>query len=212
MGVTAGDKAGKCGAAAERDRSYRFLELFGRYRKAIARVIARVVRPHDVEDVLQETYLRIVQAAMLRPIRHPRAFMLTTARNVALNMLGRADALNHVDASRPDPEDESTRPSAYPADSGNTPEQLAQVQEEFHLFCRAVRELPPQCRRAFVLKRIYGLSQRDIARELDITEGTVEKHLAKGLVACSAYMTARGYPRMQRPVRVQRSRQGSGGK
>lgn len=201
---SSGDEAG-----AERESTSRFVQVFGRYRQAIARAIARIVVPNDVEDVLQETYLRILQAEKLQTIRHPGAFMLTTARNVALNMAMRADALNHVDSSRPDPQDESTLPPEAWLDGHNTAEHQVQIQEEFHLLCRALRELPPQCRKAFVLKRVYGLSQREVASELGITESTVEKHLAKALVACGDYMSARGYP--QQSARAVRNRKGQGG-
>ena len=40
----------------------------------------------------------------------------------------------------------------------------------------AVRQLPEQCRRVFVLKKVYGYSQREIAKELSLSESTVEKH------------------------------------
>jgi aryl-alcohol dehydrogenase-like predicted oxidoreductase len=72
------------------------IDTFTRYRKALAREVSRLVKPYDVEDIIQETYLRLFQAAKQRPIRSPRAFMIKTIRNLALNKLRWADALNHV--------------------------------------------------------------------------------------------------------------------
>jgi RNA polymerase sigma-70 factor (ECF subfamily) len=169
-----------------------FSLMFNRYRHALARTAARIVKPHDVEDVVQETYLRIYQAAQRQPIRFPRAFMLTTARNIALNLATRADALNHTDELAPELALElrdAVAPSA---------EERAEADEEFLAFCRAVRGLPPQCRKAFVLKRVYGLSQREVAAELAISEGAVEKLLARGLAACASYMAASDYPQQAR--------------
>jgi RNA polymerase sigma factor (sigma-70 family) len=174
-------------------------DLFRHYRRVLARAVARIVRPADVEDVVQETYLRVFQAALQQPIRHPRSFMLTAARNVALNYLARTDALNHLETTPRetvesiteldfDTEGVSSREVA-----ANSAESVAQSEEEFLTFCRAVRELPLQCRRAFVLKKVYGFSQREIAKELGLSESTVEKHIAKGLAVCSAYMVERGY-------------------
>jgi RNA polymerase sigma-70 factor (ECF subfamily) len=173
-----------------------FSEIFGRYRHALARTAARIVKPHDVEDVVQETYLRIYQAAQQQPIRHPRAFMLATARNIALNLVTRADAMNHTDDLLPEAALDSVE-TFVPSS-----EACALADEEFLTLCRAVRELPAQCRKAFVLKRVYGLSQREVATELAISEGAVEKLLARGLAACSSYMAARDYPQSgQRGVR-----------
>ena len=52
-------------------------------------------------------------------------------------------------------------------------ERQFESRERFLMFCRAVRELPLQCRRAFILKKVYGLSQKEIADYLGISESTV---------------------------------------
>lgn len=167
--------------------------IFQRYRKALAKAVARIVKPGDIEDIVQETYVRLFQAAKREPIQHPKSFLLKAARNLALSHVVRADALNHLEsqASAPDGSAESFEYRAVE----ESPEALAQAEEEFLIFCRAIRELPLQCRRAFLLRKVYGLSQQEVARYLRISESTVEKHIAKGLVACSAYMAANGYAR-----------------
>jgi RNA polymerase sigma-70 factor (ECF subfamily) len=61
-------------------------------------------------------------------------------------------------------------------------------EEEFSRFCDAVRYLPVQCRRAFVLKKVYGYSQREIAKVMQISERTVEKHISSGIKRCMYFM------------------------
>jgi RNA polymerase sigma-70 factor (ECF subfamily) len=79
--------------------------------------------------------------------------------------------------------DESTVPVyMHSAEDG------AHHQERFRVFCDAVRQLPLQCRRAFILKKVYGLSRREIADYMGITESTVQKHVAKGLMLCMEYL------------------------
>ena len=165
--------------------------IFQRYRKALAKAVARIVKPGDIEDIVQETYVRLFQAAKREPIQHPKSFLLKAARNLALSHVVRADALNHLESRVLDGSAESFESGAVEV----SPETLAQAEEEFLIFCRAIRELPLQCRRAFLLRKVYGLSQQEVARYLRISESTVEKHIAKGLVACSAYMAANGYAR-----------------
>ena len=178
--------------------------VFQRYRTALARAVARIVKPIDIEDIVQETYLRIFQAAQRQPIRDPKSFMLKAARNLALNHVGRADAMNHLSQAKIEFgaawgddafEDNPTELLENQTEGLDSPEVTVQAEEEFLIFCRAIRELPLQCRRAFILKKVYGLPQREVALRLGVSEGTVEKHIAKGIVACSSYMAAHGYAR-----------------
>ena len=56
------------------------------------------------------------------------------------------------------------------------------------IFTEAVATLPQQCQRVFVLKKVYGHSHKEIARQLGISTSTVEKHVATGLKRCSEYI------------------------
>jgi RNA polymerase sigma-70 factor (ECF subfamily) len=168
-------------------------EVFTRYGKVLARSIARLVRPHEVEDIVQETYMRVFQAARRQPIRSPQAFMLRTARNIALDRLALADALNHM-AAPPSTEEQDDYFLAELRDE-QTPEAVLESEQEFVAFCQATRALPRQCRRAFVLRKVYGLSQREVALRLGVTEGTIEKHMAKAMLECMRYMREHGYSR-----------------
>jgi DNA-directed RNA polymerase specialized sigma24 family protein len=68
-----------------------FAKAFLSFRARLARAVARIVLPRDVEDIVQETFLRCYQASAKATIRHPRSFMLTTAKNLALNHVTKAD-------------------------------------------------------------------------------------------------------------------------
>jgi RNA polymerase sigma-70 factor (ECF subfamily) len=153
-------------------------------RRELQRLVRRFVRPADIEDIVQETFLRAYEAERDRPIREPRAFMLQTARNLALNHLGRSeqklvDSLEDVTDTQVLPKSDSL-------------EADFETRERFHAFCRAVRELPLQCRRTFILKKVYGLSQKEISAYLGIAESTVEKHVTKGFLHCLNYLESRG--------------------
>jgi RNA polymerase sigma-70 factor (ECF subfamily) len=147
------------------------------FRSALARVVGRIVRPTDVEDILQEAFVRSFEAGRDSDIRDARAFLMRTATNLALNHIARKEHRTTGPLDDLAPED-TPASEALPLD--------AQIDSDrkFLAFCRAVGTLPEQCRRAFILKKIYGLSQQEIARELGISESTVEKHIARGLLLC----------------------------
>lgn len=182
-------------STGERDAGLLHLtNSFQSCRKTLAKLVARIVRPQDIEDIVQETYIRIFQASKIQPIFHARSFMLKTARNLALNHVARADALNYVARSLDDDESEGAA-SAPERETAAPPESELQAQEEFLLFCRSLRDLSSPCRRAFILRKVYGLSQRQVAQELGLSESTVEKHIARGITTASEYLRLHGFTR-----------------
>lgn len=151
-------------------------------RKGLIRAVSRLVPPKEIEDIVQETYVRICTVKQSEQIRHPRSFMYRTARNLALDHLKRAETRMGVSM-----EEDGVNVDASLEGLDQVYDQVSATQE-FEQFCGAVRQLPLQCRRAFVLKKVYGYSQKEIAKNLNISENTVEKHIAAGLRRCRAHM------------------------
>jgi RNA polymerase sigma factor (sigma-70 family) len=165
------------------------LEEFLRCKSALSRLLGHIVKPHDIDDILQETFIRACAAAEKTEIRHPRSFMLKTAQNLALNHVTTAYS------RRTQMEDFSSADVSIVGRSliSESLESEFESKERFLGFCRAVRTLPPQCRRVFVLRKVYGLTQKEIAEYLGVSESTVEKHVVKGLLMCRASMSDMGY-------------------
>jgi RNA polymerase sigma-70 factor (ECF subfamily) len=156
-------------------------------RSVLARLFGRIVNRHDVDDMLQEAFTRSYEAAGKSTLRNPRAFLLRTATNLALNPLARSGSRTGG------PSEEALLPELQQLNA-ESPDTALDAKQRFVVFCRAVGGLPEQCRRAFILKKVYGLSQQDIADRLRITPAAVEKHIAKGLLMCREYMDQVGVP------------------
>lgn len=154
--------------------------LYLTMRGGIASMVSRIVPPDEVEDIVQETYLRLCRVAMADEIQNPRAYIYRIARNLALDSLKKADNAQTV----PFIEDF--------AELGTRSDDVVknvESKEEFGHFCDSVRRLPAQARRVFVLKKVYGFSQRRIAADLGISQSTVEKHVALASRRCARYMS-----------------------
>jgi RNA polymerase sigma-70 factor (ECF subfamily) len=152
-------------------------------RASLARAVMRIVPPKEVEDIVQETYVRVCQADRIDRIRTPRSFMFRTARNLALDHVKSSEYRLSVSA-----DDASNAEYACADRPGDATFTSVSSNEEFARFCEAVRHLPMQCRRAFVLRKVYGYSQREIAAEMKLSENTVEKHIATGIRKCGDFM------------------------
>lgn len=151
-------------------------------RSRIARLVAGIVPPKEVEDIVQETYVRACQIESTDTIREPRSFLFRTAQNLALDHLKRAETRLTTATDEID----EFGPGSTAADDQTFAQAVSN--EEFALFCDAVRHLPKQCRRAFVLKKVYGYTLREISIEMGIGLSTVESHIVAGTKKCVLYL------------------------
>lgn len=140
-------------------------------------------RSCDVDDILQDAYVKILQARREQVLASPKAFLFAVARNLALDQLRRrkvATANGVVSPESLDLIDEA-------ADVSET----AARNQELEMLTEAIQSLPDRCRQIFTLRKIYGLSQSDIASKLGISGHTVSAQLTIGVHKCTQFLTRR---------------------
>lgn len=141
-------------------------------------VMRYALREQDIEDIVQETFLRAYESERSQHIRSPKSFLFRVAHNIAVNEIARkANALTKLVGDSDGLDVIDDRPSA---------EQELEIRRRFDQLNVVVGALPPQCRRVLVMRKVFGLSHKEIAGRLDISVRTVEKHLAKALERCQA--------------------------
>jgi RNA polymerase sigma-70 factor (ECF subfamily) len=154
--------------------------LFLSTKRNIGRLIGHIVKTDDIDDIVQETFIKTYEADLKQEIKYVRSYMLKTAKNLALNHVARWD--NKYNDSLED----FTQPPVQ-LTSGKVEDDY-ESKEQFLFFCRATDQLSGSVRKCFILKKVYGLSQKEIASYLKLSESTVEKHIAQGLLKCTKYI------------------------
>jgi len=140
----------------------------------------------DVDDVVQEAFVRVLRARANGPILSVKALLFVAAKNLALNRLR---------DRRRDPTQQSLADfdlGGVCDDSEDIPETVARL-EEVGVLIEAIQSLPARCRQVMTLRRIYGLSQKEVAARLGIAEHTVEAQSTIGLNKCADFFRARGH-------------------
>ena len=161
-------------------KAWFFREVFP-LEAALTRYIRRNWRnENDVADLRQDIYAKVYTAAQRQLPLHARAFLFTTARNHLINTAKRAkivsfDLVADLETAFPD------------AAAGDLDQQLT-AREELRRVQAGLARLPPRCRQVMTLRRIEGLSTREVAAHLDISISTVEQQMVHGLRALADYM------------------------
>lgn len=138
----------------------------------------------SIEDIAQESYLRIWKEKAIKPIASAKGFLFTIARHVAVDLLRR---------ERRSPVQSAGDLSVLNAlvDGPGVRETISQ-QEKILLLGRAVASLPDLCREIIILHKLKGLPQAEVAFRLRTTEKAVERHVARGVKRCEDFIRHHG--------------------
>jgi RNA polymerase sigma factor (sigma-70 family) len=138
----------------------------------------------DHDDLVQETYARLLRAKASGGVRYTKAFMFTAARNVAFDLFRRRRA-------KPTERVTDHAELAALAEQPSAAEAVDQ-RYELEVLADAVRALPDRCRQVIMLRYLDGLAYKEIADQLGISPETVKVHMAKGMRRCAAFFAERG--------------------
>jgi RNA polymerase sigma factor (sigma-70 family) len=153
------------------------------YKEVLVRVLLRMsVRPADIDDILQESVTRALRAENRGPLEYPKSYLYTVVRNLVFEERERRG-----------------REVQYEINEAILASDSAPVDEELHhakmleIFWEAMGSLPRNHQRAILLRRLYGLSHKEVAKKLGVSESSVEKYFAHGIKRCEDLMARRGY-------------------
>ncbi len=129
------------------------------------------------DDALQETWIRVSGMKDPPAVGNKQAFLLRIASNIAIDLI-RRERRHHSHCIA----DEALLTAI--ADTAPSPEVIAVDRDQLRALVGALMRLPERPRSALLMNRCDGLSHREIAARLDVSESMVAKYLAQGLRHC----------------------------
>lgn len=136
-------------------------------------------RAGDLDDIVQEAFVRVLRAKETQPIASPKAFLFATARNLLLGRMRHEKVAGNFVLTE-------TALSGVCDESADVDAEVGRAQE-LEILTQAIQSLPTRCRQIITLRRIYGLSQKEVAAQLGIAEHTVEAQGTIGLRKLAEY-------------------------
>jgi len=169
----------------------------------IARWFATEVHPHepalrsylrahfptlrDIDDLVQETYARLIHARNSGRVTEARPYLFSVARNAAIDLCRR----NRIIAFEPI----ANTGDSFVEESDEHSDDVLDHHQELALLFAAIGTLPERCRQVLTLRKLHGLSHQAIAEQLGISENTVSAQITLGIFRVREYFKARGVSR-----------------
>jgi RNA polymerase sigma-70 factor (ECF subfamily) len=136
--------------------------------------------PGDIDDLCQDIYVRVYEAAC-REIPHPaKPFVFATARNLLIDRARRAHIVSIDAVADPDV-------LGVPAEEPS-PDRAIIAREELRRLQAALDRMPAGYRDALLMKKLEGLSRREIAERLGVSEKTVKHNIANAMYALADFI------------------------
>jgi len=133
----------------------------------------KLLQPADVDDILQETFSLALEQGEKQDIHSPKSYLFIIARNLLSKQL-KAQA-------------QSIEREIEDLDLNDVPSEEISIERQIddkrmiETFQANVRALPPQCRKVFLLRKLFGWSHKRIATHFGISTSTVERHITIAL-------------------------------
>jgi RNA polymerase sigma-70 factor (ECF subfamily) len=147
--------------------------LFRSHGPWLARVLARKTDREEAKDLLQEVFLRLTRAAGRQALDNPEAYLKRIAWNLlrdrAKNATGRIERSHEI-----------LQPDLHPANDSD-PHQALVERQTLARYEAAVMRLKPRTREIFLRHRLDGLTYAQIAKDLGMSVGGVEKQMTKAI-------------------------------
>jgi RNA polymerase sigma factor (sigma-70 family) len=175
------DGSGQGSGPGEEAHAKSVAELFQEHNRSLIRFLtARLRSAQEAEEVAQEAYVRLLRLDQPGTVSFLRAFLYKTAANLAVDRMRRRG--RHSVAAEAGYFEDSRKPT--------TPDREVEGSQEIEQVMRLIEDLPPKCRRAFLLHKIEELEFVDVAERMGLSERMVRIYVIRAILYVRAGLDA----------------------
>ncbi|OKH87287.1 RNA polymerase sigma factor [Thalassospira sp. TSL5-1] len=128
---------------------------------------------YTADDIVQDTFLRVVATPSLPDVKYAQSYLYRTAQNLVVDHFRRERILKFV----PDAE----KSLEYVASDSPLPDQIVWSRQELRQLQAAINKLPAPTREVFVLARLEGKTYAEIGEKLGIPPQTAFSRMVRAL-------------------------------
>ena len=169
--------------AASAERARWFAEEIQSHESAVRGYLRNQFPSLDTDDVVQESYLKILRSKAVDPIRSTKAYFFSIARNTALTIFRRRKIYSETPVNG--------LPDSRVVDPAPNAAENADHNQRTDMVVEAIDRLPGRCQEIVKLVALEGLSTAEVAFRLGISQPTVRVQMARGIKKCASYWAER---------------------
>lgn len=164
------------GCESDRVRAEAVAQLFREHNRSLVSYLAMRLRSlQEAKEVAQEAYVRLLQLDQPGAESFLRAYLFKVATNLAVDRLRQRGRRQRYEEDVPTDELETGL---------EEPSRRTLAREQLGALIAGLEELPEKCRSAFLMYRLDGLTQQEIATQLGVSERMVRTYVTQALVYC----------------------------
>jgi RNA polymerase sigma factor (sigma-70 family) len=167
-----------------KDNTSVVVAAFTEYRQRLLKLAAKILGcQHSAEDVVQDAYIKMLQASATFEIKYPISYLYQVVRNLAIDRFRRTafelrNFTNEADGLQiPEP--------------AQVPETIIIDRQHVRIVAHALSELPERTQTAFSLYSVDGYTQREIAKKLNVSPTLVNFMIRDAQSHCRNAMSDR---------------------
>lgn len=158
--------------------------LFNSHSRELKNFLGTLMRSReDIEDLMQETFLRVASLERPETITSPKAYIFTLAHNLVVDHYRKTKS-NFIDHSviLEECREAVIHPGA---------ERGLDAQRDLEMLQEAILKLPEKTRQIFISRKFHDRSYVQLACDFGMTEQAIRQHVSRGLRECMSYLKSK---------------------